>query len=336
MKQSDFIGIVEAAYNTEGPDAGSDEGWLRGVLAALRPTLDQGLGVLGWFHDLREMPAVPKLTVLDGPAAMFERLSQQADNVGGDLLRKAMSTAPVSTMRVSLGVAVLDPMLRAAEASAMIDSLGLFCQDSDGHGMGIAAHSPRVVSLARRDILRWQRLVAHLTAGFRLRRRHGATEAVLAPSGKLVHAEGAARSPRAREVLRAAAIDFDRARRRGGDVDEALDLYRALIAGRWTLVDLFERDGKRYAIARQNTPAPPPAPELTVRETQVAVFTAIGHPIKMISYELGLSESSITTYLRRALVKLRLPDRLALAARFSFIGHPAPQGGSSPPTVQAV
>lgn len=326
MKQSDFIRIVEAAHNTE--DAGSDEGWLRGLLAAISPTLNQGFGVLGWYHDLRELPATPKLAVLDVPVAVIERLAQHASNLDGDVLRNAMTSGPVITLRSSLGAAIVDRLVHAAAADEIVDSLGLYCVDTDSHIMGIAAHSPRVVNLTRRDLLRWQRIVAHLTAGFRLRRRRGATEAVLAPSGKIVHAEGAAASPRARELLRAAAVDFDRARMRGRDADEALDLHRAMIAGRWTLVDTFERDGKRYLIARHNAPASTPIPELTVRETQVAVFTAVGHPNKMIAYELGLSESSIATYLRRALVKLRLPDRLALAARVSFIGHKSADTGT--------
>ncbi len=122
-------------------------------------------------------------------------------------------------------------------------------------------------------------------------------------------------------MLRAAAIAFDRAGARGRDGDEARAMRRALIAGRWTLVETFEEDGKRFLIARRNrsTPTSTPMVGLSVRETQVAVFTAMGRSLKTIGYELGLSDSCVATYLRRALAKLRLPDRLALTRRLGFL-----------------
>ncbi|MBK9755859.1 MAG: helix-turn-helix transcriptional regulator [Nannocystis sp.] len=140
-------------------------------------------------------------------------------------------------------------------------------------------------------------------------------DVVGSPSGTIAGAGGC--SPRAREPLRAAAVAHDRARLCRRDADDPLDLHRALVAGCWHLVDTFERDGKRYLIARRTTPAPTSGSELSVRETQVAVFAAMGHALKVIAYELGVSESSVATYLRRALVKLRLPDRIALTRQFA-------------------
>lgn len=150
-------------------------------------------------------------------------------------------------------------------------------------------------------------------------RRRGAAAAALSPAGKISHAEDLTRSPRARALLRDAAVQCDRAHTRGGDADEAFELQRALLTGRWTLVDTFDRDGKHYVIARQTNPEPPSAPELSARETQVAMFAALGHAHKRIAHELGLTESSVATYLRRALLKLHLPDRLALAQRLAAI-----------------
>ncbi len=125
----------------------------------------------------------------------------------------------------------------------------------------------------------------------------------------------------ATESLRAAAVAHDQARAGGCDCDDALDLHGALVGGRWRLVDTFESEGKRYLIARHNTLASASAsasgPGLSVRETQVAVLAAMGHALKRIAYELGVSESCVATYLRRALVKLRLTDRIALSRRFA-------------------
>lgn len=121
----------------------------------------------------------------------------------------------------------------------------------------------------------------------------------------------------ATESLRAVAVAHDQARAGGCDSDDALDLHGALVGGRWCLVDTFESEGKRYLIARHNTSASASGPGLSVRETQVAVLAAMGHALKRIAYELGVSESCVATYLRRALVKLRLPDRIALSRRFA-------------------
>ncbi len=316
MDRSDYVRIIDAAHDY----AASDEAWLRGLVGALRPVLDRGLGVFAWFHAPHELPAAPLVTNLGAPAAAVERL--------WDPLRAAMSVGPVTTLRATLGAEALGHLLGGAAIEHRIaDALGLFCLDIDGHGLGIAAYSPEVVELSRQERHVFERVVVHLTAAFRLRRRRIVTEAMVSPSGTIAHAERPGRSPPTRESLRAAAVAHDEAlaheeaRARGPDAVDVLGLHRALVAGQWRLVDTFESDGKRYLIARHNAPAPALEPELSVRETQVAVLAAMGHALKMIAYELGISESSVATYLRRALVKLRLPDRNALTRRFAGFRH---------------
>ncbi|MDQ3033769.1 MAG: helix-turn-helix transcriptional regulator, partial [Myxococcota bacterium] len=130
-------------------------------------------------------------------------------------------------------------------------------------------------------------------------------EAVFAPGGNIVHAIGAAQRPAAREALRQAAIDIDRARTsnvRG--TDEALELWRALHLGRWSVLDTFDTDGRRFLVARENAPAADPAPSLSRREQQVLDLLALGHSNKVIAYDLGISVSSVATHLRRAATKL--------------------------------
>lgn len=97
------------------------------------------------------------------------------------------------------------------------------------------------------------------------------------------------------------------------------------MAGCWSLVDSFERDGKRYLIARPG--APGSVSGLSVRESQVVLFVAMGHALKRIAFELGISQSSVATYLRRGLVKLQLPDRIALTRRFTGFREQLPDAG---------
>lgn len=310
MGRSDYRRIIDAA----GDHAALDEVWLRGLLAELRPMLDRGLGVFGWFH-VHERPTVPLVASLDAPADAVERLRSQSVQRGGDLLRGALSAGPVTTLRATLGVEALRHALGPAIEGTIADALVLFCLDIDGHGLGIGAYSSEVVELSRRDRRRLERVVVLLTAALRLRRRRELTGVL--PGGTIADAEGPARPLQGRESLRAAAVVSDRAGARGRDVVDVLDLHRALVAGRWSLVDTFESDGKRYLIARPSAPTSASASGLSVRETQVAVFAAMGHALKRIAYELGISQSSVATYLRRGLVKLQLPDRIALTRRFT-------------------
>jgi hypothetical protein len=162
---------------------------------------------------------------------------------------------------------------------------------------------------------RWIRVAAHVAAGLRLRRKlhragssHEALEpqAVLTPSGRVEHATGTASMPSARERLRTAALAADRARGplRRKDPDEALQIWRGLVAGQWSLVDWFDTDGRRYVIAHENAPIAPDPRALTERERQVAGFAALGHSNKLIAYELGLSPSTVGVLLARAKKKV--------------------------------
>jgi DNA-binding NarL/FixJ family response regulator len=140
--------------------------------------------------------------------------------------------------------------------------------------------------------------------------------------GRLVDASAAASGQHARESLREAAIALDQACGRLGrtDAGRAVALWRALIAGRWSLVDQFDRDGRRFLLAQRNDAALVGAGRLTERERQVAAFAALGHPNKLIAYELGLSTTTVATHLSHAAKKLGLRSRAALIRALRGIG----------------
>ncbi len=71
-------------------------------------------------------------------------------------------------------------------------------------------------------------------------------EAVLTPSGKLDAAEADAKDRSAREALHDAVLrqDTARDRLRREDPERATEVWTALVAGRWSLVDRFERGGR--------------------------------------------------------------------------------------------
>jgi DNA-binding CsgD family transcriptional regulator len=134
------------------------------------------------------------------------------------------------------------------------------------------------------------------------------------PDGKVEHAEDAAQSPGARDSLRRSVLAYDRARGalRRRDPDEAVAIWQALVAGRWSLVDHFDSDGRRFVIAHRNDPTPPDTRGLTLRERQSLAYAAIGHSNKQIAYELGLAASTVSGHLAQARAKLHLRSLAAL------------------------
>jgi DNA-binding CsgD family transcriptional regulator len=177
----------------------------------------------------------------------------------------------------------------------------------------------------------WTRVAAHLAAGLRLRRRLAAldqpsadADAVLTPSGALLHAEGTAKSRTARDALRDATLAMDKARGplRRKDPEAALNLWRGMLDGRWSLIDRFDTDGRRLVVAHRNNVATRGLRALTARERQVVAYAAIGHANKLIAYELGLTLGSVGTHLTAALGKLGAKSRLELIQIAASLGAP--------------
>jgi DNA-binding NarL/FixJ family response regulator len=141
----------------------------------------------------------------------------------------------------------------------------------------------------------------------------------LTPDGRCEHAAPAAQTKETRETLRLAARAIDRARGklRKHSAEEAIEAWQALTDGRWSLVDRFDADGRRYLIALPNAPHLRDPRGLSEREAQVAAYTALGHSTKYVGYELGLGANTVSFHLKNALKKLGLRDRAELVRSFS-------------------
>ena len=95
--------------------------------------------------------------------------------------------------------------------------------------------------------------------------------------------------------------------------DGALDLWMGLVDARWSLVDHFVYEGRRYTVARRNAVPLAPRAALTARERLVVAHAVVGRSMKAIGYELGLAPSTISAHLRGAMRKLRVRTRAELA-----------------------
>ena len=95
----------------------------------------------------------------------------------------------------------------------------------------------------------------------------------------------------------------------------AVDEWKGLIAAHWTLLEVRERDGRRYLVARQNEPRTRGPAGLTDREQEVLAFAVMGHHNKLIAYNLGISHSTVRVLMARAAGKLGARSRAELVRR---------------------
>jgi DNA-binding NarL/FixJ family response regulator len=70
------------------------------------------------------------------------------------------------------------------------------------------------------------------------------------------------------------------------------------------LVDRFDRDGRRYVVARRNEAAPQSRFELTQRERQILGYLLRGESAKATALDLGLAPSSVSDTTQQLLLKL--------------------------------
>jgi DNA-binding CsgD family transcriptional regulator len=213
-----------------------------------------------------------------------------------------------------------------AEGLPWAECLALHAADPAGRDVFVVAPCSRrahsLPSFEELDL--WGRVAAHIANAARLQslvahlghRALSGAEAILSPGGRVQHAEGSAATRPAQDVLRDAARRVDRARTNKARArpDLALDVWQGLVAGRWSLVDEFDTDGRRFLVARRNDLAASEA-ALSDRERQVAAYLALGHSNKHVAYQLGVGPSTVSSYARRIAKKLGAGSRVELVTR---------------------
>ncbi|MFZ1865838.1 MAG: helix-turn-helix transcriptional regulator [Polyangiales bacterium] len=336
-----MIDLTEAAYDLDLDDTH----WLPTVLRRGLPVLDHGLGVAGWEYghppdggDVQHR----NVHVASGPQDFAERHVRGAAAAPPEVLRLGLRSG-----RATTGSQLAKELGRPDALQIYVSHIG-YCKDvlylaavnPDGAGVAIIAPLEEITTLSWNESRQWQMLAAHIEAGHRLREgialaeeEQGAAgdfpfeaEAILdARNFRVTDAAGAARRPTASQRLREAAVAIDRARGRMRNTDprKALEGWKALVHGRWSVVDWFDTDGRRFVLAIPNAPEITDPRGLTARESQVAWMAAAGMTNKLIAYRLGLSTSRISLVLRTAMRKLGVRTRTQLAHRIG--DFPAPE-----------
>ena len=296
------------------------------------PVLDHGLGVFAL--TCRRPPSesgplvIDQLHALSGPADLDRRFKHLEANLDMELLWPLSRPGVPKTFSE-----VTDDHNPVAFKAVMRffdfakDGIGLAAFEPSGHGVFLVLPLSKVTALTDRARERWQMLAAHFGAGYRLRRaieRDGppsttdlpfGAEALIDPMDfRVAEATGEAASRPALASLREAARQVDQARGqlRRSDPHKALELWRALVRGRWSTADWFDSDGRRYVLCIPNAPNVTDPRGLTERETQVVFYTAYGLTNKMIAYHLGVSTGRVSTILHSAMKKLGVHTRAQL------------------------
>jgi DNA-binding CsgD family transcriptional regulator len=322
---TDAISIVEAASDLEG----DMHAWLARLAKLVAPRIDQGMGTCAILFDAvkgLDEDCYVTIGMNDRAIVALRGFALEYPAANAKLIA---SGGPMTRATEGLPARSLPEAVKAMRSADIADVFGVPCRSPDGFAVVFAAPTSAPVARATGPALPWGRLTAHVAAGARLRRaavpslgpstlESPDVEAVLSPSGVVKHAEGPATTATARESLRRAAKSIDRARSKArGDDDEALALWQGLVTGRWSLVDRFDSDGHRYLVARRNDPRVSDPRALTLRERQVLAYAAMGEPLKVIAYALGLPMSTISQCRTRAMRKLGVKTQAELTALFA-------------------
>ena len=331
---SALIDFTEAAYDLKlEPDE-----WLRKLLDAGAPVIDQGLGLFALTCMRPPQGAsftIDQLHALSAPDDLAERVMRLQSEIPPSLLWLLSRPTMPKTLSEAAedDLEALNLILRHFDFAK--DGLGMSAFDPNGQGVYLIAPLPKVTTLTEKARERWQMLAAHFGAGYRLRRalRKGGpeaatdlplgAEAVIDPTSfRVTDAQGQAKSGDALEALREAALQVDRARgrMRESDPEQALELWKALVRGRWSTVDWFDSDGRRFVLGLPNAPNVTDPRGLTDREMQVVAYVLFGQTNKLIAYNLGLSKGRVSTLLRSAMRKIGVQTRSQLISRLHDFG----------------
>ncbi len=327
--KNDILGIIETAYQVERPR----QEWLNEVGGAIYKQIGQGLGMFGLSYQITEEETLRfgESWQIEMPEGVDQGMRAGLETMPDWYIRSTFMRCDCDTSSQAGNERVREysraGMEMLAQTFGWHDIYIIGGMDPSRHGIYFGAWLAKKTKLSRQERATWTRVAIHLATAHRLQGRLAAlggvptadsADAVLTTKGELTHASGEAKENEARGSLRDAVrgIETARGKMRKDDPDAAVDRWRALVSGRWSLVDHFESDGKRYVLARRNDVKLGGTEALSERERQAIGFAALGHNNKLIAYEMGISPSTVSVLLLRGARKLGSKTRDEMIAHF--------------------
>ena len=338
---SHAIDLIEAAYRLEG----SDSDWLAHLIDVGAPILDHGQGIFAfnYLHPARNGGGADVghdgLHLRSLPTNFLDRLDAARAVIPPKVFHAITLPGFAGTWtEVCRDHPEISP--RFLELLGYSDMFAIFACDPNAVGVFIGAPLSAAKTLSPKSRELCQMVAAHIASAFRL--RHALKETDMRPGGhstgfpeeaeavfdangfQLIDSVGPAKEATAAEILHAAARSVDAARGelRNDDPRQAIETWTALVSGRWSMLDWFDADGRRYILAVPNPPEVRDPRGLTEQERQVVAYVALGERNKLVGYRLGLSPSRISSLLRRAMRKLGVKSRAALIHKMRPMGFP--------------
>lgn len=333
MSRASFaIDVVEAGYRLE---VGEAE-WFDGVLERLAPELSCGLGMMAITYSFEgERLKLGRLVGRECPQQLVDLTRMIYENAPPDVTRAIRSSAGElrAYSEFARGVAphegegIRDMM----KAFGLADGRLVAYPDGDGGWIAFAAPGELPIRTFPRQRSIWRRVCAHVATAWRLRQRIGSAkdvvEAVMSPAGRVLSASGEAASRASRERLAQAVDALGRARGelRTRDPIAAMDLWKGLVSGRWSLIERIEGDGTTTLVAHENEPHAPDPRGLSPRERAIVELALTGASNKHIAYTLGLGSGTVAKHLQMASAKLGVDSRVELMRIGSLASAEAPR-----------
>jgi len=342
---SDAIDLIEVAYDLEK----SNTDWLSALMDAAAPMIDRGHGMFGFAFAQRQGgggrdAVIQDMQLRSLPPDFQERFIAATQALSPEFVRAVTPPGYAGTWSEIAGDHPKE-LHTLLEKLGYADVFGMTAIDPDGVGVDISAPLQESMKLSRKSRERWQMLGAHIASAHRLRRAlirsegDSADDAQELPFGaeavldandlRIIDAIGPAKDPSAGEILRRAARRIDKARGslRKDNPRKALEIWKALVRGRWSVVDWFDDDGRRFVLAKPNPPKVFDPRGLSAQECQVVTYVLLGDTNKLIAYRLGLSQGRVSVLLKSAMHKLGAKSKAQLVQKLGPLGVPTLTNG---------
>jgi DNA-binding CsgD family transcriptional regulator len=334
--RADWVRVLEAAYEP----VADDRSWGRTVVDAVRPLFRRGDGIT--MHAIEHDPDCTRGRVLVscgmGPTYDQGTLADSDMSTLGPHGFRALWYPPamVTTHSEIFPLLASDDLeivrSHAAQTGAK-DMIGILVHPEPGIALVLACALDRKSVPTRHERLLLSRIGLHLESAYRLRRHPEVVKAVLSVDGAR-SARHAADAPADRAITEQARRIERSLTKKGRDQPEhSLELWTALVAGRYSVVSRTENGARRYLVL-ENNPRSHEMRALSQRELDVLSLAARGLSTKLVAYGLGLSPTTVSAALAGAAAKLGLATPLELLRLAATISHD-PRSRALPETLTA-